>query len=201
MAAFAIAAAVGPRGSWRALAAIGVVCAVLPDLDALPRLLGHRDFAEPGGHRGITHSILFALGIASVAAMTTSHRLGVSGRRMFLFVALVTLSHGVLDAFSDFGSGLGVAFLAPFSEHRFTAPWQPIAGEFSELLVCLLPLALIGTATLRLRQLSLGVQLRERPVQLGLQTLECRPPDRPLQPTSGAERQADAQQTGKPARG
>jgi inner membrane protein len=188
VAAFAIAAAAAPRGCWRALAVVGVVCAVLPDLDALPSLFGRRDFAELGGHRGITHSILFALGIASVVAMSTSHRLGVSGPRMFLFVALVTLSHGVLDAFTDFGSGLGVAFLAPFSEHRFTAPWQPIAGEFSELLLCLLPLTLMGAAALRLRKLPLGVQLRKRPVQLGLQTQECQPPNTPLQPPSGADK-------------
>jgi len=166
---------------------VGVVCAVLPDLDALPRLIGRRDFAALGGHRGITHSILFALLTAGVVAMSTSHRFGVSSRRMFAFVTLVILSHGVLDAFTDFGSGVGVAFLSPFSEHRLRAPWQPIAGEFSELLFCFLPLALISAVVLRLRQLPVGFS-RGRPVLLGLQTQESQAPEAPLVPASDADR-------------
>lgn len=41
----------------------------------------------------------------------------------FLF-AVATASHGFLDAMTD--GGLGVAFFAPFSNHRYFLPWRPI---------------------------------------------------------------------------
>jgi len=167
---------------------VGMVCATVPDLDAVPRLVGAGDLAVLGGHRGITHSILFAVITAGLVTLAASKKLGVSRACMFSFVAVATLSHGVLDAVTDYGSGPGVAFLSPFSRHRFKAPWQPIAGEFSELLFCLLPLVLMTAAALHLRKLSLGVRFRERPVQLGLHAREPLPADLPLQPTSGEDR-------------
>ena len=39
--------------------------------------------------------------------------------------SLVTLSHGVLDAFTD--GGLGIAFFAPFDASRYFFPWRPLA--------------------------------------------------------------------------
>ena len=184
MAAVTIAAATMPRSSYRALAVVGVLCATLPDLDALPRLIGRGDFAIFGSHRGITHSIMFAVATAGFMTVGAS-LLGASRLCMFCYVVLAALSHGILDAFTDYGSGVGVAFFSPFSEHRFKAPWQPITGEFTELLLCVLPLILVAAAAVYLRKLPVGVQFRGSPVQLRLQTLGSRPPDKPLHPTSG----------------
>jgi inner membrane protein len=40
-------------------------------------------------------------------------------------VFLATISHGILDAFTN--GGLGVGFLIPFDDTRYFAPWRPIA--------------------------------------------------------------------------
>src|SRR4051812_35262328 len=130
MAAVAIGGAIAPRTSWRPLVITGAVCAVLPDIDALPRLFGGSDIAAFGGHRAFTHSIAFAVlsGVA-VSLFRWSQRW-----RVFAYISCATLSHGVLDAFSNFGQSSGVGFLMPFAATRFQAPWQPIRTEITELL-------------------------------------------------------------------
>ena len=45
-------------------------------------------------------------------------------RTSFAFIFLCTMSHAVLDAFTD--GGLGVAFFSPFSNERYFFPWTPI---------------------------------------------------------------------------
>ena len=168
MAAVALAASFAPSSNWRRLALTGAVCAVVPDLDALPRVVGRPDFAFLGGHRGFTHSITFAALAGLSAGPIFAERLGVSRRWLFAFTAAATLSHGVLDAFSDFGGRVGVAFLSPFSSRRFNAEWQPVRGEFSELLWCLAPLMLLTAGAVRFRGLPHGIGSEEQPTRLGL---------------------------------
>ncbi|WP_150045981.1 metal-dependent hydrolase [Methylomonas rhizoryzae] len=101
----------------------GIVAAMLPDLDVLAFRLGiayQNDF----GHRGFSHSPAFALTVAAVGALLTKF-LRVPAKRAFWFLAAATLSHGVLDAFTN--GGFGIAFLWPFSGERFFAPVRPIA--------------------------------------------------------------------------
>jgi inner membrane protein len=43
---------------------------------------------------------------------------------LFLWFTAVTASHGLLDALTD--GGRGIAFFAPFSNHRYFFPWRPI---------------------------------------------------------------------------
>ena len=133
--------------------------------------MGYAAWSGAGGHRGLTHSIPFALTAAAIAAARMRHRCGLPALRLFSFAAAAMFSHGILDAFSDFGNHVGVAFLSPFSARRFLAPWQPIAGEFSELFFCLIPLALLTKAAMHWRQLPVGVG-REKPLELDLR----RPP-------------------------
>jgi inner membrane protein len=168
MAAVALGAALAPRHSIRPLIIAGVLCAVLPDVDALPRLIGRADLALFGGHRAFTHSILFALATGLIVAMIAPQRWGFARWRVFTFITLATVSHGVLDAFTDFGTPIGVAFLSPFLQTRFISPWRPIAGEFSELLWVLAPLTAATVAVLRMRRMRLGI-LRAQPVRLELQ--------------------------------
>jgi len=102
----------------RRLLAAGVAAAVLPDLDVVTFHFGI-PYSADLGHRGFSHSLLFAvlIGLAGAAG----HRLlGAGFARAFLFLFVATASHGVLDAFTN--GGLGVAFLWPWSGERFWAP-------------------------------------------------------------------------------
>ena len=56
----ALAAALGSRVVPARLLLFGVFCAVLPDLDVIGFKLGIR-YADLLGHRGFSHSLLFAL--------------------------------------------------------------------------------------------------------------------------------------------
>ena len=77
------------------------------------------------GHRGITHSLLFAVAAAALAAFWVRRRdRSVPAGRIFAVLLLAAASHGFLDGAME--SGVGVAFLAPFSAARYTLPWRPI---------------------------------------------------------------------------
>lgn len=104
------------------LLAVGIVASVLPDADVLAFKLGI-PYAAEFGHRGFTHSLLFALAMGVLAALVAP-LLQATRWRSFWFTGLATASHGVLDAFTN--GGLGIAFLWPFSAERFFAPFQPI---------------------------------------------------------------------------
>ena len=43
---------------------------------------------------------------------------------LWVYFAAITASHGLLDALTN--GGRGIAFFAPFSNHRFFFPWRPI---------------------------------------------------------------------------
>lgn len=110
----------------RAVALLAVV-AVLPDLDVLAFTLGI-PYEHPLGHRGATHSLLFAAMIGAAAAgVFARHPIETHNARLRLFVAvtLACTSHGALDAMTD--AGLGVGFALPFSSERFFFAWRPIA--------------------------------------------------------------------------
>jgi inner membrane protein len=94
------------------------ICAMLPDIDALGLMFGVR-YGSMFGHRGITHSITFALLVGMVVGYFFFRR-----SVMMIYFTLVTLSHPLLDAMTNGGSG--VALFAPFSTSRYFAPWRPI---------------------------------------------------------------------------
>jgi inner membrane protein len=111
-----------PKGIW----ALGAVCATLPDLDVIAFPLGI-PYEHMLGHRGLSHAPLCAAALAAVL-VGIFFRHGVKGMGpgvLWLYLFAATASHGLLDAFTD--GGLGVAFLAPFSDERFFFPFQPIA--------------------------------------------------------------------------
>jgi len=103
----------------------GIVCSMLPDADVLGFRFGV-SYGDMLGHRGLTHSLLFAalLSIA-VTASLSRERWRRSRLPIAFFLFVVTASHGVLDALTN--GGLGIAFLAPFSDQRFFFPVRPIA--------------------------------------------------------------------------
>lgn len=104
---------------------IGTACSVIPDLDVIGFRFGIR-YGDFLGHRGFTHSLVFAALLASTL-VATGFRHGVPGMgrvSMWLYYFLAASSHGLLDAMTD--GGLGVAFFAPFNNHRYFLPWRPI---------------------------------------------------------------------------
>jgi inner membrane protein len=103
---------------------VGAVCAALPDMDVVGFSLGVR-YGDFWGHRGFTHSFLFAALLAGAAALgLRSSATGMTGVSLWLYLFLATASHGVLDAMTD--GGLGVALFSPFDTRRYFLPWRPI---------------------------------------------------------------------------
>ena len=120
--ALALAAGFGRNGIPPRLAVATVIAAVLPDLDVASFAFGVR-YAESLGHRGLSHSLVFALAVAAVAFLAAP--LLRAGRvTAFLAVLFAVLSHILLDAATT--GGLGVAFFWPFDGARHFLPWRPI---------------------------------------------------------------------------
>lgn len=118
----AIGIGLGRRRISRHLLALGTICSMLPDLDVVAFRLGVA-YADAFGHRGASHSLVFALVLGILAALFAS-RLRASRLTTFLFVGSSTFSHGILDTFTN--GGHGVALWWPYSIERIFAPWQVI---------------------------------------------------------------------------
>ena len=105
------------------LVLVGAACAVIPDLDVIGRKFGVG--AHPLlGHRGVTHSIAFAVVLAAMLTYTLFHNSSTPRWVIFLFLCVSTLSHPLLDMLTNGGSG--VALFAPFSSVRYFFAWRPI---------------------------------------------------------------------------
>ena len=103
---------------------LAVLCSILPDFDGIGLKLGV-PYGALWGHRGMTHSLLFAViaGIAAAACFPLPWKDKEKWKLALLFF-IITASHGVLDALTN--GGLGVAFFSPFDTHRYFFPWTPI---------------------------------------------------------------------------
>ncbi len=104
---------------------LGALCAVIPDADVAAFAFGI-PYEHLLGHRGLSHSLAFAVLLATiiVAVAFRSERWKESRTRLWLYFFIATVSHGVLDAMTT--GGLGVAFFVPFSETRYFFPFRPI---------------------------------------------------------------------------
>lgn len=107
---------------------LSAACAVAPDMDVMGKRLGI-EYTEMLGHRGFTHSILFALLLSGLIVLLAFRKPleGLSRLKLFLFFFVATMSHGILDAMVD--GTLGVAFFAPFIESRYFLPFRPIVSS------------------------------------------------------------------------
>ena len=124
-----VGAAMVPRGATPvSRVRVGVALAglsVLPDLDVLAFVVGI-PYEHPLGHRGLSHSIAFAF-VAAVAVARFGLGLRLRAPGCWRWVALLTLaaaSHGLLDAMTD--GGLGVGFFLPFVDERYFLPFRPL---------------------------------------------------------------------------
>src|SRR6266498_1813476 len=102
VAALAISAPFGHSLSWRARV-LGVIGSMAPDVDVIGFRFGIH-YGDMLGHRGLSHSLLFA----AVLSLLLMLRLRLTERdarlgTIWLFLFLATVSHGILDAFTDGG--------------------------------------------------------------------------------------------------
>ena len=100
---------------------------VIPDLDVIGFRFGV-PYEDVLGHRGFTHSILFAVIMGFGTPLIAFPRIKMLCRVWWALVALAftaNMSHGLIDAFTD--AGLGIGFLIPFDDNRYFAPWRPLA--------------------------------------------------------------------------
>lgn len=103
----------------------GVACSILPDADVVGFAFGV-PYGDLLGHRGLTHSFVFAALVAAFVCGLFFRDPPWAGQRLrvLLYLFLATASHGVFDALTN--GGLGVAFLAPFDAARWFFPFRPV---------------------------------------------------------------------------
>ena len=122
VAAVALASA-SPRIQFGArTAVIGALSAIVPDIDVLAFTFDIA-YDHPFGHRGFTHSLVFAAGWSAMMLLPFER----ARRNSWLWLCffLCTASHPLLDMCTN--GGLGCALFAPFSNERLFFPWRPIA--------------------------------------------------------------------------
>lgn len=121
----AAALALGSTLAERRLLIAGSVCTIIPDADVLAFYAGI-PYAHPLGHRGFSHSLFFAVVLGSGTAWLWRRCVDRQARlaKLIPYFTLATMSHGLLDAMTD--GGLGVGFFIPFNNERYFLPWRPI---------------------------------------------------------------------------
>ena len=99
---------------------LAIISSILPDADVLAFSFGI-PYEHMLGHRGFTHSIVFAIIWALLLTFAFSKT-----KRIVFFVVLClsTVSHGILDAMTSGGEGVG--FLIPFNSERYFFPFRGI---------------------------------------------------------------------------
>jgi inner membrane protein len=94
----------------------------LPDADVVGFALGVR-YADEWGHRGATHSFVFAMAVGAIVGIAAPF-VRRAALRTGVLATLVLASHPLLDTLTD--GGLGCALFWPVDLTRYFAPWTPI---------------------------------------------------------------------------
>ncbi len=100
----------------------GIALSMLPDADVLAFRFGVK-YADQFGHRGFTHSLLFAF-LLPTFALLFYRWFKAKWLTIWSFLTVSLLSHSLLDSITT--GGLGVGWLWPWSDERFFAPFQVI---------------------------------------------------------------------------
>jgi inner membrane protein len=104
----------------KGLVILAIVSSFLPDIDVLAFHFGI-PYEAPFGHRGFTHSIFFAL----IWAIMIMLIFGKAHKKLYVLVIFFsTISHGILDAITTGGRGVG--FFIPFDNTRYFLPFKVI---------------------------------------------------------------------------
>jgi inner membrane protein len=106
---------------------LSILCAVLPDADIIGFRFGIH-YGDMLGHRGFSHSLFFALILSLFVIFVVFRSVPKFSQKWWAFAAyffVVTTSHGLLDAMTT--GGLGIGFFIPFDDTRYFLPWRPVA--------------------------------------------------------------------------
>lgn len=101
-------------------------CAMVPDADVANWRLGF-EYGHWLGHRGFTHSIIFALLFATLVRWIFFSKVPRGSKKgwiLFSIFFLNTVSHGMLDAMTT--GGKGIPFFSPIDHTRYFFPWRVI---------------------------------------------------------------------------
>jgi inner membrane protein len=110
----------------RALVAVAIGTALLPDLDIVVFLALRPIGMVP--HRGSSHSLLFAIAIATIVTLVAFRPLRLPMARLWCVLALAAASHPLLDYLM--GAGPPVQFFAPFFDRGYLFPWRVLPSAF-----------------------------------------------------------------------
>ena len=127
IAAAALLTAFPRRTGSRGVLTLGIACAIAPDIDVIAIPFGARS-GDLLGHRGFTHSLLFAAVLASagLAGVVRAWPSIIHRGAIWFYLFLATASHGLLDALTS-RHGLGIPFFWPFDATRYFFPFTPVA--------------------------------------------------------------------------
>lgn len=101
----------------------GAFLTVAPDLDVIAFRLGI-PYEHMLGHRGLSHSLPFALTVSGAAAGLAARLRHLHFGLLWAYFFLCMASHGLLDMLTS--GGLGIALFAPFSNERYFFDIRPI---------------------------------------------------------------------------
>lgn len=101
----------------------GMLLTILPDLDVVAFVYGI-PYGHMFGHRGFSHSILFAVLASSVLALFFRQARVGQSLLVWGYLFICAVSHGLLDAMTN--GGLGVGLFSPFSLERIFFEFRPI---------------------------------------------------------------------------
>jgi inner membrane protein len=119
----AIALVLGNKVIPKPLLQMGAIASVWADVDCMGFAFGI-PYESQWGHRGFTHSIVFALAFAALCAWRLPKEFSVNWRLVFAYIFVSAVSHPLLDMLTD--GGRGIAIFWPFSTGRFFFPSHPI---------------------------------------------------------------------------
>lgn len=106
--------------------ALSVLCTIIPDADVVGFFAGIA-YDHPLGHRGFSHSILFAFLFSLFIKQVFIREIQLRSRKgllLWTLFFLCTMSHSLLDSLTS--GGLGVGYFVPFHNERYFFPWRPI---------------------------------------------------------------------------
>jgi inner membrane protein len=95
---------------------MAIMLSILPDIDVIGFKFGIA-YGDMLGHRGLTHSLSFAFVVSFLTSFVFIREIDKAFFLLWGYFFIALISHGLLDGVTN--GGLGVAYLAPFSNERF----------------------------------------------------------------------------------
>ena len=92
---------------------------MVPDFDSF----GHKPYGSILGHRGFTHSLIFALAVGLFFTALTFRYFRVPFWDLLGFFFVITASHGILDMFTN--GGFGIPLFWPFGSALWSLGSHP----------------------------------------------------------------------------